>query len=254
MSERNGGEKQGWVRRAAFGSIGAGAVVAVALIMLVGSAAAAPVTAAKATTVDKAPYAGEGSGSLDIFTQGCGYTGTAPVLPSVDNLTGQGVASVKVSAPSCGSSNSSDVALAELSVWSGVLSGLSGTHNVSAHFSLSYVLHLAAKAGGATQSAESIGEVYVTLWMFDVTKNTYSYSNAVGVFQLITSGTYSHTYTNQKLVPYFDFSFKSSHSYEWEADVELQLYALSSPGSSTASSSINMGTGSEHSELTEVSY
>jgi hypothetical protein len=221
------------------------AVAVVFAVLLVGSASGAPApsVASPVTKTWSAPYTGGAGFSLIIgTTDGCSAVGL-PVPPSFNTTTGVGYLSSNGSARSCPGVNSS--LLWEMD---DVLEGPSsttttGVHDLKASWGLNFAVDLAAHRGKATQNATASFEVEIILELVKLTSSQSlpGTTNSTLYSQSIYTGTYSHTYRKVPVTTDFNATLSKKAHYAFEAYVYSEIYLFVSPGSSSASASVNMG-------------
>jgi hypothetical protein len=239
--------------RALAGGLSVATAVAV-VVLLVGSASASPGPTASPPGTATPPYAGLPVEELTTELVGCGKV-SIPVYPVFNTSTGRSHQSVKISLTSCLATNGTAAAETVAGIESLPISNMStGHHNLTAHWSLSYMVHLAATRGGPKQVALAEYQLELAAVVYDATAGT-DLGGASHDFlaQLnITHGSYYHNVTNRAVMTYFNVSLNRSHVYELfllVAGVEL---AEVGPGTSTASVSLNLGPGPNGTRLESV--
>ena len=237
-----------WMR----GGLGIATILGVVLLFP-GSSAATVVQNTTIATTLKAPYSGLEYGYIFDSQTGCGTTIGVPVLPSFNLTTGQAHASVKETARSCGTKNASaDIeAFPELLITSFTTSA--GLHHIVARWVATLSVALAASAGAAPQQAEAGFAVYESLELSDLTTGMdYFPSILPTVSVYILTGTYAQTYTKVHQTDYLNVTLSSTHSYEMFVDLVATTYVFATPGTCTATASLNIGSGSNHAVLSSV--
>jgi hypothetical protein len=235
--------------------MGVGAVAAVAVIvLLVGSASAAPTTLPRATTTYKAPYSGTGDGGLGIIHSGCGNTASSSVLPGFNLTTGIATFAGKAGDSSCGSVNSTVGFFLEAGFLSDSFTTTAGTHNLSAKWSLTFSESLAATPGGAHPGALASVYVLLALVVDDLTNGTSTVSSSFLTSHEVVTGTYSHNYSKLAGTPYYDRAYVKGHTYDFQVEIEIEIAVEVGVGSNKASASVSMGTGSQGATLSSVTF
>ena len=235
-------------------SIGLGISAAVALVvLLVGNAAAAPVTAKKTSVTDEAPYSGSEYTVLIIEPSGCGTGVSLPVLPYFDLSTGIALESVGATAVSCGSANSTVYAESAAGLVSTSFKAKAGTDTVTSSWLLSFSVDLVATHGTGTEAAHAEFAVFLEFELLDVTTNSVIYqSNYPELYDEITTGTYTHTYTDIPETVDIYSSLVKGQMYEYEAVALAAVLVFVTPGSDSASASVTMGSGAEGATLSSL--
>jgi hypothetical protein len=165
------------------------------------------------------------------------------VPPTFNATTGVGHLSSNGSARSCPGANSS--LLWEMN---DVLEGPSfpsatGVPDLKASWGLNFAVALAAHRGTAPQNATASYEVEIILPLINRTSNqnlagtTTSVLHAHGIY----AGTDSHTYRKVPVRTEFNTTLSKKAHYAFEAYVYSEISLFASPGSSSASASVNMG-------------
>ena len=253
QGERGKGVRSRWRGRSLAGAWVAAAVGVV--LMFVGSAAAAS-TAATATPVTyKAPYSGTEFDDLWDYLGGsggpiCGVAGTFPVLPFFNLTTGYANESVKATAKSCGTGTNFAEPEALAGFESNSITGVSGLRHVKASWVWDFSVKLVA-APSTGSSAEAYFVVGGSIYLYDETNGSIWFSNFPTVDNFISSGTYSHVYKDHESM-YVNATLNKTHSYDFVVEVWIGLEAEVSPGTSTASAAVNMGSGGRSAFLVSV--
>lgn len=243
------------IRRA----LGGAAVVAtiVFVVGLLGTAGAAPTSVATNVTPVKysAPYSGTTGATMNTEAFGCSAVLHFPVQPTFKLSTGQGRASVKADASSCGSTNTSSDAILGYGFLGNAFSpASSGKYHLTVTGKLTFSVSLAASAGSATQSAVAGYSVAVGFdYLQDVTNSTvYTASHNSGVGSEIVSGTYAHSFVNLTLESYLNVTLLSNQSYRFGVGFQVTVYAFATPGTSSASAAVNMATGGNRGIIVDI--
>jgi len=223
------------------------------VVLLIGTASAAPVTGLRATTTYAPPYSGTPGATFIGLATGCGSTGSIVVFPSFNLTSGKGLGSTKVSASSCGATNSSMQIELSAGFNSTSFTTTSGLHRFVAHWTLTFVVKLAASAGSSTQFAEAVFFVAEGIGIHDNTNGTtFVGATSKLLYDAITSGTYTHTYSKIKETSWNNATLVKGHSYSMQLGLDIVTVAGVTAGKSTASASVAMAGGSDDFLLTSV--
>jgi hypothetical protein len=224
-------------------------VVFVGVVVLASPMTAAAPTLSRSSSTHKAPYAGTPLSEVITYLYGCGKYST-PVYPSFNLTTGRTVGSVSVSMTSCGKNNETGDVYFVSGLGSGRAFGSStGDHKVTARWSLSDSISLSAQSGGPGQYASAVAYVGVFAFVYDQTNESYlnvgskltTYANASA--PSTTNYTYHVTLSSSLFLV-------KGHSYVVETYVLVEVLVNLSPGSSSASASVNMGSAGKQAALT----
>ena len=243
--------------RRSFGRVGFTTIVAaLVLVVVLGTAAAAPL-AKPAKVTYKAPFEGTELGVVGVEQAGCDNGASSSVLPSFNLTTGVARESGKDWAKSCGSSNSTvDVGLIA-NYYGTSFTTSTGSHNLTATWILHLNVSLAATSTALRQLAYASVSVEVTTLVEDETNGTvYSSGATVAIDHLLGADegalTYAHTFSKVVAAASVVANLVKGHTYDLTAEVEVLLETLSMPGSNSATASANMGTGSYGATLRSV--
>ncbi len=201
-----------------------------------------------------APYSGEGYGEVGVFNSGCRLTDSTPVDPVVNSSSGWAEMSGKVTAGSCGASNSST----EVTLFGGLDSNATfqttnGVHTLTSRWVIDLSTHLTASPGGPTQNATAELIVYPYMYLADLTSGAvYMGSQPFAIYENVSSGSFAHTFAHVHTSSSIVTTFVRSHTYEFGVGIEVELVASVTPGTSSASASVNMATGARGAELLSV--
>jgi hypothetical protein len=231
------------------------AVVGIVVLLASSSTASAAFAPAPSAPIT-APYTGTEVGSAIIIygsTNGpvCGVAGSLPVGPFFNMTNGYDNMSAKATSDSCGTGTSSASVTAQAGFDSLDLTGLGGAHHMKVNWLLDFSVKLSSNAPGTSNSI-----VYFSVEpgavIYDLTNGSvFSQDNYPQTTYTFISGTFTHTYKVHQTV--FDNStLKSSHYYEIQVWVIVEVYASVAPGSSTASALVNMGSDAKHGLLTSI--
>jgi hypothetical protein len=230
-------------------------VVAVFVAMLIVSsvASASPVAFAKrASKTLKAPYAGAPASEAEWNTLGCGAKGSVPITPTFNTSSGALKASASASVKSCGSVNSSAyaVAIGGLESTASFTTG-TGKYTVTVDWSVKINVSLAATTGGKGQRAEAFAVVEGIAELFDAKNNSYLdfAANLSGFLNSSTPTTHTYSY---KFSLSATLNLVAKNTYSVETYVEVLAAADVTPGASSASASINMGSSGNQGKLTSI--
>ena len=240
-----------WRQRTGLG-LGISAGVAL-VVLLVANATAAPVSAKTSTVTDAAPYSGTEYTSLIIQPSGCGTGATLPVLPYFDLDTGIGFESIGATAASCGSENSTVYAESAAGFVSTAFKAKAGTDTLTANWVLNFAVDLVATHGSGTEAAHAEFAVFLDFELIDTTTNSMVYqSNYPELYDLITSGSYVHTYSAIPETVDIYSSLVKGQMYEYEAVAYAAVLVFVTPGANSASATVTMGSGGEEATLSSL--
>ena len=233
--------------------LGIAAVLGVALLF-VGSAAASPLSVPKYATTDKAPYSGTEAGFVFLETAGCGTTSAVPVLPSFNLTTGYATESVQETARSCGSHNGSAEVEAEAEFLTASFAVTTGLHRITINWVENFSVKLAATKGSSgTQTAEAGFAGFENAELVDLTNGSaVQASNVPEITNYIQSGSYTHVYPRLHETSYINATLSSTHSYELIVDVTASVFVFVTPGASSASASMNLGSAGREAQLASI--
>jgi hypothetical protein len=221
--------------------------VAIAVLVLTGTSAAAPVQSAGSVKFT-APYGGYGLGAASTNVIGCGGRGALPVAPSFDPSSGVGIEWAKAQAGSCGSNSNSYSINAFAGVESTNLTGIGGEQNLTIHATLSFYANMSAHGSGASASFL----VFPQLTLYDLTNDTAYLGSAGGISYQISVGSYAHEFNDVKFLGFLHLGFKRSHVYYWEVDFVVVVAASISASHSGAISWVDMGAHGQRAVLNSV--
>jgi hypothetical protein len=226
------------------------AALVIAILLLPGVSLGA--TASRVGMRFAAPYSATGLGFEITSSNGCGGTGSLPVAPNFNNLTGVGVTWAKARAPSCGATYDNYTITDLVGLDSNNLPTMSGVHNVSSRSTLSFTANLSVIShSGALAISGFIVEG--TLAVVDLTNGTSAQAICSPMGQVIGgNATFSRVYTDVSVSCYLDYHFKSSHVYQWEALVQISVILGVSAGKGLATGWVNMATHSQHAKIVSV--
>jgi len=259
MSERQSGPRSGesiralrWRIRIFTGVVVAGLLLTVGTGTIAGSG-----THFRAATPVKytAPYSGVEGAAISTLTDGCSAKLKFPIQPFFNLSTNRGTASVQVTVKSCGSANTSALAMVSAGFEGNPFSpSKSGVDHLKATANFDFKFSIVATPGGVGQFAEASYGVAVGFdYLLDVTNGTsYVDTFTSGVGGVISSGTSSSGFTNLHLTSYLNASLLKTHMYRIGVGFDIQVFAFVTPGSSSASALVNMGSAGEHSNLLDV--
>jgi hypothetical protein len=248
------GSSAGRGRQGLAGALSTVAALAIVLL-LVGSASGAPPVASPPGTAT-APYKGLPIEILTTELIGCGKV-SIPVAPVFNTTTGRSHQSVQISVASCLGTNGTAAIEMGAGIESLPITNMStGPHNLTAHWSLSYMVHLTAKPGAANEFALAEYEVAIGAAIYDVTAGTNIGGSSQSFFvqHNITHGAYSHNVTDRAVTTWFNVSLNRTHVYQLELIVLGVELAEVGPGTSTATVSLNLGPGTNGTRLTSVRF
>jgi hypothetical protein len=231
-------------------------VATAVVLLLVGTAAASPAPIASPPGTATPPYRGLPYEALTTTLEGCGKV-SVPVYPVFNTTTGRSHQSAKISLTSCLGTNGTAAAEIAAGIESLPISNMSsGHHNLTAHWSLSYMAHLAATRGATTQMAFAEYELEVGAEILDMTSggDLGGQSHVYFVQHNITHGNYYQNLTDRAITTWFNVTLNRTHVYELfllVAGVELVEVG---PGTSTAAVSLNLGPGPNGTRLNSVRF
>jgi len=235
------------------GGLAIAAGLGVALLLL-GSVAASPLTVAKYAVTDTSPYSGTEYGLVFDEIKGCGTTTAIPVLPFFNLTTGHATESVQETAHSCGSHNGSAEVEAEAEFITSPFTVTTGLYHLTINWVANFTVKLAATPGSSgTQAAEGGFAEIEDAELLDLTNGSAFYaSNVPSESVYIQSSTFAHAYPHLHQTGFINATLASTHSYEVIVDVTASVYVFATPGASTASASMNMGSGGRGALLSSI--
>jgi hypothetical protein len=220
------------------------------VVLLVGSASAAPVSSTVLAVVHSAPYTGTLDDTFVGEPTGCGISANFPVLPFFNLTMGQALESVKASAHSCGAANSTVYLQSAAGFTSTSFTASNGLHHLTSNWVLNFSANLSAIRGTGSQVARAMFAVYLEFELFDRTSGfTFYQSNYP---ELFGSGTSSVTYPEVRETVFLNATLVKGHSYEYEVEVLVAVEVFVTNGNSRASASVNLGSGGRNALLTSV--
>lgn len=228
------------------------AAVGIALLF-VGSTAAATPDHVQADKKYVAPFSGTPVNNFNGFGSGCGTSGFS-LFPVFNLTTGYANESIKGNVRSCGNVNSTAWLETTAGFMSVPFATTTGTHNIWANWTVDLSMKLVATPGSVTQGAVAYANEEVFVYLMDLTNNTAFYPTfEPAAYEYITSGIYSHVY---KLHESDSLSapLNGSHSYQFVTEVICYGGVTVTPGTSTASFSLNMSTGGKSGLLRSVVF
>jgi hypothetical protein len=241
--------------RALVGGLGVFATLAI-VILSVATATAAPAPVGSPPGTATPPFHAIPYEVLTTTLDGCGKV-AIPVYPVFNTTTGRSHQSAKISLTSCLGTNGTAAAEIGAGIESLPISNMSsGHHNLTAHWTLSYTVHLAATRGSTTQMALAEYELEVGAEIVDTTAGG-DLGGASHVFfaqHNITHGNYYQNVTDRAVSTWFNVTLNQSHVYELfliVAGVELVEVG---PGTTTAAVSLNLGPGPNGTRLDSVRF
>jgi hypothetical protein len=241
-------------RQSLAGALSAVAAIAIVLLLL-GSASGAPPVASPPGTATP-PYKGLPIEVLTTELIGCGKV-SIPVAPVFNTTTGRSHQSVQISVASClGTNGTADIEMGAGIESLPITNMSTGHHNLTAHWSLSYMVHLTAKPGAANEFALAEYEVAMGAVVYDATAGTNigGTSQSFFVQHNVTHGAYYHNVTDRPVTSWFNVSLNRSHVYQLELIVLGVELAEVGPGTSTAAVSLNLGPGRNGTRLDSVRF
>lgn len=232
---------------------GIGGLAAVLLVVLVmGTASAAPAVTTATTTKDVAPYAGIGLGTFGNYASGCGSTAAVSTLPFFNTTNGVGKLAAKTTSKNCGTVASNRTIQVSVEYVSPEFTTTTGSHNVTATWSLTFTGKLAA-TGTTSDPSLAVLEVLVYTFLDDTSNSTTLGTVAAApAAKEITSGTYSHTFSKVTEKVSLVRSLVKGQSYEFAVEVLVLLSTSVAPGGTSASASVTMAGGSDGATLKSV--
>jgi hypothetical protein len=240
--------------RSGLGVVGAIAVV----VLFLGSAAAAPAIVARPAATFAPPYSGVEATNIFGELSGtggpiCGVAESFPVDPSFNLMTGISNQSVKATARSCGPGTSFASPEESAGFLSSNFTTSSGLHRMKATWILDFAVRLVATPGGGSQSAVADYAVTTQFYIDDLTNYSVVNANytAYSIVQ-ITSGTYTHHFLSLHLADELNATLVKGHVYQVVVALYVGAYASVSPGTSSASAWINMGSAGRSGFLASV--
>jgi hypothetical protein len=221
-------------------------------ILLVGTPSATAAVSPAGTSVHTAPYSGAESASFIGEPIGCGGSLSLPVLPYLNMTSGQAFESIQTSAKSCGTTNTTVYLESATGFTSTPFTTSAELHRLSANWMLNFTVKLVAKPG-ASQSARAQFAVYFEFQLIDRTTETMYYQNNYPeLYSIVSSGTYSHTYTSVSESVYLNATLVKGHSYEYVVQALAAVEVFVMHGTSSASASVNMGSAGRNAFLASV--
>lgn len=233
-------------RRTLAWSSGGGAALLALLVL------AAPLAAGASTSsVLKAPYSGAPDAGVEWEAQGCGYKTSTPVVPAFDLTSGVAKETVVTSAKSCGSTESGiEAAVAAGLNSSATFTTTTGSHKIAVAWTLKFTVTLTASPA-PSQSAVAESAVFAEATLYD---STTGISYSIGVFDQQNysfNGTFSHTFT-VKVTLSASLALLSGQTYQVETLAEAFAISSASPGASSASATVNVGSAGDSAKLTSI--
>ncbi len=223
-------------------------------LLFVGSSAAAPLSTTTASPPTRAPYSGTEFGVFLGESSGCGVSATFPVLPFFNLTTGVANGSVKATAHSCGSANSTVFAFEYDEFESAAFRVPStGAYQLKASWVLSFSTTLKATPGAATELASAEFIVEATVEVLNESSGVFTDGTAPSETHYITTGTYTHSYAKLHKSAFLNLTLVKGYSYAVVALVQISALAASTPGTSSASAAVNMGSSGKDAVLTAIS-
>ena len=233
-------------------SLGIGAAVFL-VTLLVGGASAAPAPPSVSSVIHHAPYTGTLDDTFIGEPTGCGISANFPVLPFFNLTMGEGLESVKATAHSCGSANSTVYLQSATGFTSTAFTTTTGIHHLTSNWVLNFSASLSAKPGGGGQEARANFAVYLEFELVDKTSSaTFYQSNFPELFAIATSGGFSQSYPQVHDTVYLNASLVKGHSYVYEVEALVAVEVFVTHGTSSASATVNMGSGGRGALLPSV--
>lgn len=231
--------------------VGIGGLAAAVLVVLVmGTAAAAPAVMTAVTTKYVAPYAGGGIGDLENYATGCGSSASVSKLPDFNATSGLGTVAAKVASKNCGTTPSNRTLLMTLVYVAPTFTTTAGSHNLTENWVLTFTAKLAA-TGTTSHPASAFFEVIAFEEFLDLSNSTsVGSAAALAATQEITTGSYSHTFTKVSVKTSVVASLKKSTNYDYDAEVEVFLVSSVASGGTSASASVTMSNGANLKSVT----
>jgi hypothetical protein len=233
--------------------VGIGGLVAVVMVVLVmGTASAAPAIAVATKTTYAAPYTGNGFGGFGNYAQGCGTTAAVSALPFFNTTSGVGTAAAKVTSSNCGSIPSNRSVEVTTEYVSPSLTWTGGTLNVTSNWVLDFSAKLAA-SGTTSHPAMAIFEVLVQGSLYDETNGTtVKLATNLAAFDQIASGSYAHTFAKLAQKLSLVTTLKKGQTYEFDLSIFSLMDTSVAPGGTSASAAVTMSGGSFGATLKSV--
>lgn len=233
--------------------VGIGGLVAVVLVVLVlGTASAAPAITLATKTTYAAPYTGNGFGAFANYASGCGSTAAVAVLPFFNTTSGVGTGDAKSTSSNCGTTPSNRSVELFIEYVSPTLVWAGGNINVTATWLLHFGAKLAA-TGSTSHPATALFEVIAQASLYDATNgSTVKEAASSGAFNEISSGTYAHTYSKLTVKTSLVTALKKGQSYEFDLEIFIITDTSVAPGGTSASSTVTMAGGSDGATLNTV--
>ena len=245
-----------WKIHSRYARRGLSAIFAVGLaVLLLGLATAAPMSSDTRLTTQKwtKPFSGTSGALFSNVTSGCGVKISVPVQPFFNLTTGKATASAKATAKSCGSANSS----AESTLSMGFQSleftvSSSGNYHLKATGVLDFRINLTASSGFLQFAGAAYAAGFGFTYLDDRTNGTvFSPTYSSNVSGQNTRGTEATT-IQVTLTAYLNATLAAHHEYLFALGFYISASAFVTPGSSTASASVNMGKSGMHATLSSV--
>jgi hypothetical protein len=240
-------------QRGRFASVLAVTSIAV-VVLLVGTAAAAPVVARATRITYGPPYSGVAGATTSSTSAGCTTVVNFVVLPFFNLTNGVGKGSVKVAADACLGANNASVLATESTGFAGdsFTIATSGKYHLKVTDAFDYAVSLEANAlnGGSAYAAYGVG--LGIDYLKDLTNGTSFGGTSTSVVSFsITSGTYNKVLTPH-LSGYLNATLKKGHTYLIGVGFEIEVVAYASIGTSNALASVNMARGGGHSTMLSI--
>ena len=229
------------------------AAVLLGLMVLVSPLATATPVPAKSVTLT-APYVAQSQAYGFLDGSGCGYTVAFPVAPVFNVTNGVFSGSVKLTEKSCGSDeNYAEVELAAYFVGGQSFQVKSnGTYSATVHWTLKYSVSLAGHSGGSGQFGDSGTTVSVSAYLEDTTNETEVLIGGASEQYANSSSPTTHSYTEKLTVTDSTLELVAGHMYFISPNISVYVDTEVSAGKSSASVSVNMGSGGESGTLTSI--
>lgn len=240
-------------RRARTLTCGAGVVTVLVVILALVSPLAAGASVTAKMVILEAPYQGTTGTDGFFFGGGCGYTSSFPVFPTFNMTSGVFTGSVKASVRSCGSSESEIDSEVDGDLYSNqTFQTATGNHTVTVHWTLNYSVRFAGVWGGPGQSGYSYAAVDASAWLEDATNDTQFYIGQSFEYYFNSSSPTTHSYSEKITIKNSSLPLVTGHTYWVQVQVSAYVYAQVSPGNSSASVSVNMGSSGKKATLTSI--
>ncbi len=226
---------------------------AMGAVLLVGSAAGAPTVTPGTTTGP--PYPGAPFSVFDWAAVGC-VSLKDPVLPNFNGTTGHARVSVSTTTRGCDATNGTSVLVVAPAYQSDPVTQGTGHHNLTGDWTFNFAVNLTVHRASSSQNASAMFQVAVGFNVDDETTGGIlggPYSDWV-VNHTITHGSWAHSYRNVHATTYINSTYNSTHVYRIYVIVEVIEETSVGPGTSTASVSVNMGTGGRSAFLSSVTF